>query len=56
MNKEEKTLPIYKGYTVDFKNWEFRKGSEVIPLISDKGARLFWEFRQTKEGLRVLKK
>jgi hypothetical protein len=48
-------LPIFKGYTVDLRLQEFRKIEmdklpEFIPFISDKGARLFYEFRQTKIG------
>lgn len=48
-------LPVFKGYTVDLRLQEFRKVPlnklpEFIPLMSDKGARLFYEFRQTEEG------
>ena len=48
-------LPVFKGYTVDLRLQEFRKIEmdklpEFIPLLSDKGARLFYEFRQTEEG------
>jgi len=48
-------LPVFKGYTVDFRLQEFRKIEpdklpEFVPLLSDKGARLFNEFRQTEEG------
>ncbi len=48
-------LPVFKGYTVDLRLQEFRKVplnklSEFIPLMSDKGAKLFYEFRQTEEG------
>ena len=48
-------LPVFKGYTVDLRLQEFRKVPlndlpEFIPLLSDKGARLFNEFRQTEEG------
>lgn len=48
-------LPVFKGYTVDLRLQEFRRIEldelpEFIPLISDKGARLFYEFRQTEEG------
>ena len=48
-------LPVFKGYTVDLRLQEFRKIEmdklpEFIPLLSDKGARLFYEFRQTDEG------
>lgn len=48
-------LPVFKGYTVDLRLQEFRKIEldelpEFIPLTSDKGAQLFWEFRQTEEG------
>ena len=53
-------LPVFKGYTVDLRLQEFRKIEsnklpEFIPLLSDKGARLFWEFRQTEEGQKELK-
>lgn len=52
-------LPIFKGYTVDLRLQEFRKIEsnklpEFIPLLSDKGARLFWEFKQTQEGQKEL--
>lgn len=52
-------LPTFKGYTVDLRLQEFRKIEadklpEFISLLSDKGARLFWEFRQTKEGQKEL--
>ncbi|MDD4383497.1 MAG: hypothetical protein PHD49_05135 [Candidatus Shapirobacteria bacterium] len=55
-----RTLPIFKGYTVDLRLQEFRKIEadklpEFIPLLSDKGARLFYEFRQTKMGQKELK-
>jgi len=48
-------LPVFKGYTVDLRLQEFRKVPlndlpEFVPLLSDKGARLFNEFRQTEEG------
>jgi hypothetical protein len=48
-------LPVFKGYTVDLRLQEFRKIEmdklpEFVPLLSDKGARLFYEFRQTEEG------
>ena len=48
-------VPVFKGYTVDLRLQEFRKIEmdklpEFIPLLSDKGARLFYEFRQTEEG------
>ena len=48
-------LPVFKGYTVDLRLQEFRKIEmdklpEFISLLSDKGARLFNEFRQTEEG------
>ncbi len=48
-------LPIYKGYSIDLRLQEFRKIEmgklpEFIPLLSDKGAQLFFEFRQTEEG------
>jgi hypothetical protein len=52
-------LPVFKGYTVDLRLQEFRKIEsnklpEFIPLLSDKGARLFYEFKQTKEGQKEL--
>ncbi|MDD2224752.1 MAG: hypothetical protein PHP97_01140 [Candidatus Shapirobacteria bacterium] len=52
-------LPIFKGYTVDLRLQEFRKIEadklpEFIPLLSDKGARLFWEFKQTHAGQKEL--
>jgi len=52
-------LPVFKGYTVDLRLSEFRKIEsnklpEFVPLLSDKGARLFYEFRQTKEGQKEL--
>lgn len=52
-------LPIFKGYMVDLRLQEFRKIEpnklpEFIPLLSDKGARLFWEFRQTTAGQKEL--
>jgi hypothetical protein len=48
-------LPVFKGYIVDLRLQEFRKIEmdklpEFVPLLSDKGARLFNEFRQTEEG------
>lgn len=52
-------LPVFKGYTVDMRLQEFRKIEmdklpEFIPFTSDKGARLFWEFRHTEEGRKEL--
>jgi hypothetical protein len=52
-------LPVFKGYTVDLRLQEFRKIEadqlpEFIPLLSDKGAHLFWEFRQTTAGQKEL--
>jgi hypothetical protein len=52
-------LPKFKGYTVDMRLGEFRKIEmdklpEFIPFTSDKGARLFYEFKQTKEGQKEL--
>ena len=52
-------LPVFKGYTVDLRLQEFRKIEmdelpEFIPLLSDKGARLFYEFRQTEKGKKEL--
>jgi len=54
-----RTLPIFKGYTVDLRLQEFRKIEadklpEFIPLLSDKGARLFYEFKQTEEDQKEL--
>ncbi|MCG3146213.1 MAG: hypothetical protein HONDAALG_04090 [Gammaproteobacteria bacterium] len=52
-------LPVFKGYTVDLRLQEFRKVPlddlpEFVPFISDKGAKLFYEFRQTEEGQKEL--
>lgn len=52
-------LPVFKGYTVDLRLQEFRKIEmdklpEFIPLLSDKGAKLFYKFRQTEEGQKEL--
>ena len=52
-------LPIFKGYTVDLRRQEFRKIEpdklpEFIPLLSNKGARLFYEFKQTQDGQKEL--
>ncbi len=52
-------LPVFKGYTVDIRLQEFRKVPlddlpEFVPFISDKGAKLFYEFRQTEEGRKEL--
>lgn len=52
-------LPVFKGYTVDLRLQEFRKIErdklpEFVPFLSDKGARLFHEFRQTEEGEKEL--
>ena len=54
-------LPIFKGYTVDMRLQEFRKINlnklpEFIPFTSDKGARLIFEFRQTNEGIKEIKR
>ena len=54
-----RVLPVFKGYTVDFRLQEFRKIElgklpEFIPLLSDKGSKLFYEFRQTEEGQKGL--
>jgi len=54
-----RVLPIFKGYTVDLRLQEFRKIEsnklpEFVPLLSDKGARLFWEFKQTGIGQKEL--
>ncbi len=50
-------LPVFKGYTVDMRLQEFRKVPlddlpEFIPFLSDMGAKLFWEFKQTEEGIK----
>ena len=52
-------LPVFKGYTVDMRLQEFRKVPlddfpEFVPFLSDKGAKLFYEFRQMEEGLKEL--
>ncbi|MCG3206232.1 MAG: hypothetical protein KCHDKBKB_02966 [Elusimicrobia bacterium] len=52
-------LPVFKGYTVDMRLQEFRKIEmdklpEFVPFLSDKGAKLFYEFRQTEEGEKEL--
>jgi hypothetical protein len=52
-------LPVFKGYTVDMRLQEFRKVPpndlpEFVPFLSDKGAKLFYEFRQTEEGRKEL--
>ncbi|KKS91276.1 MAG: hypothetical protein UV68_C0074G0002 [Candidatus Collierbacteria bacterium GW2011_GWC2_43_12] len=52
-------LPVFKGYTVDLRLQEFRKVPlndlpEFVPFLSDKGAKLFYEFRQTEEGRKEL--
>lgn len=52
-------LPIFRGYTVDLRLQEFRKIEadklpQFIPLLSDRGARLFYEFKQTEEGQREI--
>lgn len=54
-----RTQSIFKGYTVDLQLQEFRKiesGNlpEFIPLLSDKGASLFNEFKQTQAGQKEL--
>ena len=54
-------LPVFKGYTVDMRLQEFRKINlnklpEFIPFTSDKGARLIFEFRQTNEGIKEIKR
>ena len=54
-NNMIRILPVFKGYTVDLRLQEFRKVPlndlpEFVPLLSDKGARLFNEFRQTEKG------
>ena len=52
-------LPVFKGYTVDMRLQEFRKIPlnelpEFVPFLSDKGAKLFYEFRRTEEGRKEL--
>jgi hypothetical protein len=52
-------LPVFKGYTVDMRLQEFRKVPlknlpEFVPFLSNKGAKLFNEFRQTEEGCKEL--
>ena len=52
-------LPVFKGYTVDMRLQEFRKVPlndlpEFVPFLSDKGAKLFYEFRQAEEGRKEL--
>jgi len=54
-----RVLPVFKGYTVDFRLQEFRKIKpdklpEFVPLLSDKGSKLFYEFRETEEGQKEL--
>ena len=54
-----RVLPVFKGYTVDFRLQEFRKIEidqlpEFVPMLSDKGAKLFFEFCQTEEGQKEL--
>lgn len=54
-------LPIFKGYTVDMRLQEFRKIKmnqlpEFIPFTSDKGARLLYGFRKTKEGIKEIQR
>ncbi len=48
-------LPIYKGYSVDFRLKEFRKVifgklPEFVPFESEKGGKLVTEFLKTPEG------
>lgn len=50
-------LPVYKGFTVDFRLKEFRKAIvgetlEFVPFDSPKGQKLLDSFLLTKEGLR----
>lgn len=45
-----RTLPVFKGYTVDLRLQKFRKIEpnklpELVPLLSEKVARLFKEFK-----------
>lgn len=52
-----RVLPVFKGYTVDFRLQEFRKIEidqlpEFVSMLSDKGAKLFFEFRLTEVGQR----
>ena len=56
-----KKLPLFRGYTVDLRLSEFRKIKmdklpEFIPFISDKGARLLSEYRQTEKGRHQINK
>lgn len=53
-------LPVYKGYTIDFRLREIRKiifGQipEFIPFNSKKGQRLFKKFLETEEGQQEIK-
>lgn len=50
-----RTLPVYEGYTVDFRLQEFRKvvyGKSLtfIPFNSPKGQKLLTGFLKTPEG------
>lgn len=52
-------LPIFKGYTVDFRLQEFRKveygkSIQFLPFKSKKGEKLMEEFLKTPEGKREL--
>jgi len=54
-----RVLPVFKGYTVDVRLGEFRKIEmdklpEFVPFTTKKGAKLFWEFYQTKAGRKEL--
>lgn len=54
-------LPIFQGYTVDLRLQEFRKIEadklpEFIPLLSDKGAKLFYDFKATEEGQKEIRR
>lgn len=58
-NNMIRILPVFKGYAVDMRLQEFRKVPlndlpEFVPFLSDKGAKLFYEFRQTEEGRKEL--
>ncbi|NMC36234.1 hypothetical protein GYA49_04265 [Candidatus Beckwithbacteria bacterium] len=54
-------LPVFKGYTVDFRLKEFRhivygKPMEFIPFGSDKGEKLMNQYIKTPEGLEEYKR
>jgi len=54
-------LPVFQGYTVDLRLQEFRKIKadklpEFVPLLSDKGAKLFYDFKATEEGQKEIER